>query len=63
MRWWPVFTWWMVGLDMPVAQTVPAGHGHTYEAEVIDCWAAILDVPLDRTERTRIASTISTAVR
>jgi len=43
--WLPVVTFWQVTVDLPVAAGVPAGHGHTYTAEFVDGWAAILQPP------------------
>ncbi len=45
MRWFPVVTWFQLGLDSPVALQKP-GYGHYYAAEhYIDGWATLLDPP------------------
>ena len=35
-------TFWQVTADLPLSTGVPDGHGHTYTAEFVDGWAAIL---------------------
>jgi uncharacterized membrane protein len=45
MRWIPFVTFWQVTGDLPFAVDVPAGHGHRYNQESIDAWAAILQPP------------------
>ncbi|HJU03019.1 MAG TPA: alpha/beta-hydrolase family protein, partial [Actinomycetes bacterium] len=45
MVWIPVVTFWQVTVDLPMAAGVPPGHGHTYTAEFVDGWAAILQPP------------------
>lgn len=42
VRWTPIVTFLQVSADMAVAIDVPAGHGHSYVADVADAWAAIL---------------------
>ena len=41
----PVCEFWQVTADLPLATEVPAGHGHTYSAEYVDTWAAVLQPP------------------
>jgi uncharacterized membrane protein len=45
MVWLPVVTFWQVTVDLPLAAGVPPGHGHTYTAEFVDGWAAVLHPP------------------
>ncbi|GAA3168244.1 alpha/beta-hydrolase family protein [Streptomyces ramulosus] len=42
MFWVPFVTFWQVTADLPFATGVPAGHGHTYKAEYVDGWNAVL---------------------
>ncbi|HEY9303470.1 MAG TPA: alpha/beta-hydrolase family protein [Mycobacterium sp.] len=44
-EWIPVVTFLQVSADMAVATDVPAGHGHSYVADVADGWAAVLQPP------------------
>jgi uncharacterized membrane protein len=37
----PVITFWQVASDMAFSTGVPQGHGHVYEANAVDAWAAI----------------------
>jgi uncharacterized membrane protein len=56
MVWIPLVTFWQVTVDLPLAAGVPAGHGHTYTAEFVDGWAAILQpagLTPDKAERLR----------
>ena len=56
MLWIPFVTFWQVTVDMPLAGAVPSGHGHTYEEEFVDGWAAVLQPPgltPDKVERLR----------
>jgi uncharacterized membrane protein len=41
----PVFTFWQVTADRPMAGGVPSGRGHMYNAEHVDAWAAVLHPP------------------
>jgi uncharacterized membrane protein len=43
MVWLPFVTFWQVTADLPMAGAVPTGHGHTYRAEHVDAWAAVLE--------------------
>lgn len=47
MRWFPFVTFWQVLIDGLASVTVPGGHGHRYEEEMLPTWASILDIPLD----------------
>ncbi|GAA3086969.1 alpha/beta-hydrolase family protein [Streptomyces roseofulvus] len=42
MFWVPFVTFWQVTADLPFATGVPDGHGHTYRAEYVDGWNAVL---------------------
>ncbi|MGW3521546.1 alpha/beta hydrolase [Streptomyces hydrogenans] len=42
MVWVPFVTFWQVTADLPFATEVPDGHGHTYRAEYVDGWNAVL---------------------
>jgi uncharacterized membrane protein len=48
MFWMPFVTFWQVTADLPFATGVPAGHGHTYAAEYVDGWNAVMR-PTDMT--------------
>jgi uncharacterized membrane protein len=41
MQWTPVVTFWQVTADLTKAQSVPAGHGHNYNNDILDGWAAV----------------------
>ena len=41
-RYLPLVTFWQVSADMIFATSVPDGHGHTYRAEYVDAWNAVL---------------------
>ena len=45
MVWLPVVTFWQVTADLPLSTGVPSDHGHTYTAEFVDGWAAVLQPP------------------
>jgi uncharacterized membrane protein len=56
MVWMPVVTFWQVTADLPLSTGVPDGHGHTYTAEFVDGWAAVLQtsgLTPDKAERLR----------
>ncbi|MBT0994716.1 alpha/beta-hydrolase family protein [Cellulomonas sp. DKR-3] len=40
-RWVPLVTFWQTTIDLFVAGTAPAGHGHNYHLEYADGWAAV----------------------
>jgi uncharacterized membrane protein len=42
MFWMPFVTFWQVTADLPFSTGVPAGHGHTYTAEYVDGWKAVM---------------------
>lgn len=42
MTWIPFVTFWQVTADLPLGTEVPPGHGHVYQGEHVDGWAAIL---------------------
>lgn len=41
MSWYPVVTFWQVSIDLMNSVGVPPGHGHVYQGEVLDGWAAV----------------------
>ena len=41
--WVPFVTFWQVTADLTFAAGVPDGHGHTYKAEYVDAWNAVLE--------------------
>jgi uncharacterized membrane protein len=42
LRWYPIITFLQIGFDLPMATTVPIGHGHNYSpAHYIDGWVAV----------------------
>jgi len=56
VRWIPVVTFLQVSADMAIAVDVPDGHGHRYEKNVANAWAAVLQPPgwtPEKTERLR----------
>jgi uncharacterized membrane protein len=60
MRWIPVVTFWQVTADLPMAGGVPSGHGHKYNAEHVDAWAAVLrpaDWTTDEADRLKLIVT------
>ncbi|RSS61326.1 hypothetical protein EF912_06905 [Streptomyces sp. WAC07061] len=42
MVWMPFVTFWQVTADLPFSTGVPDGHGHTYKAEYVDGWNAVM---------------------
>jgi uncharacterized membrane protein len=42
MFWIPFVTFWQVTADLPFSTSVPAGHGHTYSAEYVYGWHAVM---------------------
>jgi uncharacterized membrane protein len=40
--WLPFLTFWQVTADLPFATGVPGGHGHSYTAEYVNGWNAIM---------------------
>jgi uncharacterized membrane protein len=45
MVWIPFVSFWQVTADMAFATGVPDGHGHKYEADYVDGWAAVAQPP------------------
>ncbi|WP_244524426.1 alpha/beta hydrolase [Trujillonella endophytica] len=45
MVWLPVVTFWQVTADLVFAVDAPDGHGHRYEADYVDGWAAVAQPP------------------
>ena len=41
MSWFPLVTFWQVTADMANAQSVPDGHGHNYDAQIVDGWVSV----------------------
>ncbi|MEO8329125.1 MAG: alpha/beta-hydrolase family protein, partial [Candidatus Nanopelagicales bacterium] len=41
MHWMPWVTFWQVSADMVFSTGVPDGHGHVYQKEYVDAWAAV----------------------
>jgi uncharacterized membrane protein len=58
MRWIPMVTFWQVTLDMAVANSVPAGHGHDYGTTTVAAWAYIAPPPGWTAERTAALSAV-----
>jgi len=42
LRWWPIATFWRVGLDLARAATTPPGSGHLYPESTADAMGAVL---------------------
>lgn len=42
MIWIPFVTFWQVTADLPFSTGVPGGYGHTYTAEYVDGWNAVM---------------------
>ncbi|MEB3031549.1 alpha/beta hydrolase [[Mycobacterium] nativiensis] len=56
VNWKPVVTFLQVSADMAVAINVPDGHGHSYQDDIANAWAAVLQPPgwtPEQTERLR----------
>jgi uncharacterized membrane protein len=45
MSWYPVVTFWQVSIDLTNSVGVPPGHGHVYQGELLDGWAAVAAPP------------------
>ena len=46
MTWFPVVTMWQTLLDLPAAESVPAGYGHNYTIHAnAQAWAAVTQAP------------------
>jgi uncharacterized membrane protein len=45
MVWLPLVSFWQVTADMVFAVNVPDGHGHKYEADYVNGWAAVTQPP------------------
>jgi uncharacterized membrane protein len=45
MVWMPFVTFWQVTADLVFAVEVPDGHGHKYEADYVNGWAAVTQPP------------------
>ena len=44
LQWFPVVTFLQVAFDMPMATSVPIGHGHSYSpSSYIDAWTAVTE--------------------
>lgn len=44
-RWVPFVTFWQVSADMPLSMEPGPGHGHNFQGEHVDAWAAVLRTP------------------
>ncbi|RAU98072.1 alpha/beta hydrolase [Mycolicibacter senuensis] len=56
VTWKPVVTFLQVSADMAVAINVPDGHGHSYQDDIANAWAAVLQPPgwtAEKTQRLR----------
>jgi len=46
MTWFPLVTMWQTLLDLPAAESVPDGYGHSYSIRAnLEAWAAVTDAP------------------
>lgn len=45
LRWWPITTFWSIGLDLAVGGGTPPGVGHNYQPETASAVVAALDPP------------------
>jgi uncharacterized membrane protein len=62
MVWIPFVTFWQVSTDLALGLSVPAGHGHVYDGEHVDGWAAVLEPPGWTDERsTRLRQIVTPA--
>ena len=44
LTWYPVVTFFQLGMDMALSLTSPLGHGHVYApADYIDAWMALVE--------------------
>ncbi|QYC43633.1 hypothetical protein Nocox_30245 [Nonomuraea coxensis DSM 45129] len=60
MKWFPLVTFWQVLVDMTSALSVPPGHGHRYNANVVDAWAAVAAPPgWDAADSVRLRTLLS----
>ena len=53
-RWFPVVSFFQLGIDQISAGTVPYGHGHMYGNAVVNSWATVTDPPNWDTNKTKI---------
>lgn len=42
LRWWPLITFWQVGIDQLASQEYPSPHGHNYHDETVHYWNAVV---------------------
>ena len=62
-RWYPLVTLLQVAMDIPLATSVPIGHGHNYApADYIDAWVAVTDPPHGTEERVSRLRSIFTRI-
>ncbi|MEU4508880.1 alpha/beta-hydrolase family protein [Nonomuraea wenchangensis] len=62
MNWFPLVTFWQVLVDMTSALSVPPGHGHRYNANVVDAWAAVAAPPgWDAADNVRLRALLSSS--
>jgi len=46
MTWFPLVTMWQTLLDLPAAESVPDGYGHSYSIRAnLEAWVGVTDVP------------------
>ncbi|MEM9645317.1 MAG: alpha/beta-hydrolase family protein [Planctomycetota bacterium] len=46
LKWYPIVTFLQIGCDLPMATSVPIGHGHNYApAHYLDAWTAVSEPP------------------
>ncbi len=62
MRFTPLVTLVQLIGDLPIAGTVPGGHGHTYTEELLPSWARILDLDVSPELLARIGRAIRSDV-
>lgn len=54
LRWYPIITFFQLGLDMALATTTPMGHGHVYAPEhYVDAWIAVTEPPIRSADQVR----------
>ena len=54
LKWYPIVTFLQIAFDLPMADRVPIGYGHTYSpSSYIDAWIAVTQPPQWKTDDTR----------
>ncbi|QOX81895.1 alpha/beta-hydrolase family protein [Nanchangia anserum] len=59
LRWHRLVTCIQLLCDLPLAESAPAGHGHSYHAELVPAWRAILGLDPDEEADAAIAQAIA----